>query len=245
MKKVSVLILTFNRLKITEAIVPQIIDRIGSIDAEVLIWDNASEDGTYDWLESYGIADCRVTKVFGSDKNYGVEATNFLAKEATGEYILKIDDDILPPNRFAEFLVRVYEAVNEPKLAYLAWDMPWRENSFALRSGRKLYSEPNGKTVAPRGMAGEVLISYDSHPWLVNGACRLSPRKLFLDLGGHPEGVVYGVDYLITKRAKKQGYWIGFYSAPELIAHKGTVDSAEYRKMKDQLLELHGAPKHV
>jgi GT2 family glycosyltransferase len=244
-KKVSILILTFNRVKLTEEFVPQIINRIGSIDAEVLIWDNGSEDGTYDWLENYGIADCRVTKVFGSDRNYGVEAINFLAEQATGEYILKIDDDILPPNRFAEFLVRIYEIVNEPKLAYLAWDMPWRETSFALRSGRKLYNEPNGKTVFPKGMAGEVLISYDTHPWLVNGACRLSPRQLFLDLGGHPKDVIYGVDYIVTKRAKKHGYWIGFYSGPELISHRGTVESREYRKMKDELLEQHGAPKHV
>lgn len=245
MKKVSILILTFNRKALTEIYVPQIIDRIGSIDSEVLIWDNGSEDGTYDWLENYGVADCRVTNVFGSEKNYGVEAINFLAEQATGEYIIKIDDDILPPDNFAQRMVYAFEVTHEPKLAYLSWDMPWTENSFALRSGYKLYKEPYGKIVPIPKIGGEVLISYSNIPWLVNGACRLSPRKLFLDLGGHPKDIIYGVDYLVTKKAKANGYWIGFYSTFDFIMHKGANDSTHYRKMKDALLEKHGAPKHV
>lgn len=243
MKKVSVLILTFNRLKLTEKFVPVIIDRIGKIDHEVLIWDNGSDDGTYDWLENYGTADCRVTSVHASEKNFGMEAINFLAEKATGEYILKIDDDILPPLNFAQRIVRAFETVDEPKLAYLAWDMPWTNGSFARRSGMKLYNDPYGKRVET--VDGEVFISYNTSPWLVNGACRLSPRKLFLELGGHPEGILYGVDYLITKRAKAYGYWIGFYSPADLIQHMGGADSKAYRKLKDALLEKHGAPKHV
>lgn len=243
MKKVSILILTFNRIKLTEKFVPKIIDRIGDIEYEVLIWDNGSEDGTYDWLENFGLADCRVTGVYGSEQNFGVEAINFLAEKATGEFILKIDDDIFPPANFAQRMVSAFTEVNEPKLAYLAWDMPWTSASFARRSGMKLYTEPLGKRVHVKD--GEVLISFETSPWLVNGACRLSPRALFLELGGHPKDIPYGVDYLVTKKAKKHGYWIGFYSPADLIQHMGKSDSAAYRKMKDDLLEKHGAPKHV
>lgn len=244
MKKVSVLILTFNRLQTTEKYVPQIIDRIGNIDAEVLIWDNGSNDGTYDWLESYRVADCRVTKTFGSEENYGMEAINFLAEKAKGEYIIKIDDDVFPPKNFAKRLVNAYEEINEEKLIFLGWDMAWNGKTFATRSGLRLYKQPYGKTVNLSN-GDKVYISFDNHPWLVNGICRLSRTQKFLEIGGHPKGVKYGVDYLITKKVKSKGYWIGFLSAQDLVQHMGSQDSAAYRALKDTQLCQHGAPLHV
>ncbi len=244
MKKVSILILTYNRLQTTEKFVPTIIDRIGGIDAEVLIWDNGSTDGSYDWVESFAQANCRVTKAYNSETNYGVEATNFLAREATGEYIIKIDDDVFPPGRFAERLVAAYEVVKEDKLAYLGWDMPWAGKTFATRSGMRLYKKPYGKIVEV-DPTSKVYISFSNNSWMVNGVCRLSLRKKFLELGGHPKGVKYGVDSAVTRIAKKNGYWIGFYGAKDLVQHMPTIESTAYRALKDDQLKKIGAPLHV
>lgn len=245
MKKVSLLVLTFNRLKVTEKYIPVILDRLGNIDAEVLIWDNGSSDGTYDWLESFGTADCRVTKVFGSTKNFGMEAINFLAEKATGEYLIKIDDDVFPTENYAERLVATYETVNEKQLAFLGWDMSWAGKTFATRSGKRLYKLPYGKIVPVDHNVHNVYISFSNNSWLVNGVCRLCPRKIFLEIGGHPKGIKYGVDYLVTKAAKNRGYWIGFYSPKDLVQHMGGTDTPAYRKIKDDELQRNGAPRHV
>lgn len=241
---VSLLVLTYNRFTTSSVCIPEVLSKIGDIPYEILIWDNCSTDGTYDWLLDYFRADCRITKVFGSNKNYGVEAINFLAKEARGKYILKVDDDVSVPKNFAKHMVEVYEKINDPKLLYLGWDIPWRGGSFAKRSGMRLYSGNSGKVVSV-GKDERVLISYNPSSWMVNGICRLSPKKQFLEIGGHPAGVIYGADYLISLAAERNGYWIGFLDTTEFVYHMGNRDSLEYRSMKDKELRKHKVPRHV
>jgi glycosyltransferase involved in cell wall biosynthesis len=241
---VSILILTYNRLKMSKRYIPGILECLGDIETEVLIWDNCSTDGTYDWLEEYGRADCRITKVFGAHKNIGVEATNMLAKEARGKYIIKIDDDVGAPVNFAKRMVAAYEEANEKKLLFLGWDMGWGERTFAKRSGMKLYKGTRGKVVT-LNTDERILISYEPMHWMVNGVCRFSPRKPFLKIGGHPKGIIYGVDYLVSKRAHRHGYWIGFFETKDLVNHFGGAEDKEYRNMKNAELAKHGAPLHV
>jgi GT2 family glycosyltransferase len=241
---VSLLILTHNRIKISSEYVPAIGILTGKIKHEILVWDNASEDGTFDWLCDYKNLNSNVSFIHSSEVNYGVEAINFLARKARGKYLIKIDDDILPPPDFAKRIVEAYEEVNEQKLAFLSWDMPWRTSSFALRSGKKLYSGERGKTY-PLRSSETVYVSYHPDRWLVNGACRLCKKDVFLKVGGHPHGVKYGVDYMISKAAARHGYWIGYFHATDLIQHKGNVDSRKQRMFKDQELRRHGNPKHV
>jgi len=241
---VSILVLTFNRVDFSSAYIPRLVDRIGDIPHEVLIWDNASEDGSFDWAHTYGQAEPAVAHVIGNRKNIGMEAFNPLAKKARGKYILKVDDDIEVPPNFAQRMVDAFEIINEEKLMFLGWDMPWGEKTFATRSGMKLYKEPMGKIV-PINKSERALINYDPSHWMVNGVCRLSRRDTFLSIGGHPKGVVYGVDKHISAIAAKNGYWTGYYSSKDLVIHRGINDSKNYRAMKNKQLKKFGSPLHV
>ncbi|KKL10427.1 hypothetical protein LCGC14_2555940, partial [marine sediment metagenome] len=203
-----------------------------------------STDGTYDWLIEYKKADCRVTKIFGSNKNIGVEAINNLAEEAKGKYILKVDDDVFVPKNFAKRLICAYEEVNEEKLLFLGWDMAWQDSTFATRSGKKLYRGENGKTIVLSNK-DKVLITYHPSKWMINGACRLCKRETFLEIGGHPKGVIYGVDHLISREAEKHGYWVGYLNSKDFVEHVGNTDTTEYRKMKDAQLVKFKCPRHV
>ena len=244
---ISILILTYNRLKISREYIPAILSRAG--DAEILICDNGSTDGSADWAWEFGQANEQVSRVFLRDTNIGMEAVNTLAKEASGKYIIKIDDDILPPVNFANRLVDAYEKVNEEKLLFLGWDMPWVTipvsggSTFATRSGHLPYLNGGGKEFSlPEG---NIHLSYDPSKWMVNGACRLSEREKFLEIGGHPEGILYGVDYHVSLGAKNAGYWIGYFSPKDLLEHCDKPDSVEYRKFKDYELRRAKAPRHV
>jgi glycosyltransferase involved in cell wall biosynthesis len=190
------------------------------MSAEVLIWDNFSNDGTLDWLLEYRKIDNRISEVFCSNENYGVEAINFLANRAKGEYILKIDDDIVAPPGFAQRLVESYEKFNDPRLAYLGFDMRWDRGTFATRSGMKLYKPPMGISVRMKN-GDKLLVHYTPKKWMVNGACRLSKKSTFIELGGHPQGFMYGVDYAVSKAAAEAGYWIGYLSCKHNLDHIG------------------------
>lgn len=242
--EVSILIITHDRRDITEECVTRIIYNADKIPHEVLVWDNNSNDGTYDWLVNFQKIFKQITFIHSSSTNYGVEATNFLARKAKGKYLIKIDDDIIPPPDFARQLVQAYEEVKEPKLAFLSWDMPWRDTTFAYRSGKKLYKEPHGKTYYLSG-PNVVLVNYNPAKWLVNGACRLCPRDIFFKVGGHPRGIKYGVDAMVSKAAAQKGYYIGYLHAPQLLQHCGGVDTPAMRKFKNAELKRYGNPLHV
>jgi len=240
---VSILILTYNRFEISTKYIPELVSNLGDVECEVLIWDNFSNDGTFDWLQDYKKCDDRISNVFGSDKNIGMEAINYLAEAAKGDYIIKVDDDVEVPYNFPEKLITAYEVTNEPKLCMLSWDMPWRNNTFALRSGRGMYRKPRGSRAHVPG--GTVYYTYHPDTWMVNGVCRLSPRKMFLEMGGHPKGIIYGVDYQVSKRAARKGLYTGFFHSHELVIHVGFSDTPKYRAMKNKCLKSAGAPLHV
>lgn len=238
---VSILILTFNRLNLSSNYVPRIVEETNN--GEILIWDNFSTDGTLDWLMDYEKTKDNV-RVFAGNKNFGMEAINFLAKKARGKYILKVDDDVLVPPNFAERLVQAYQKANQEKILFLGWDMAWGETTFATRSGMKLYKEPRGKVLNINN--GErILINFNPSKWMINGVCRLSAKDKFIKIGGHPAGVIYGVDKIISNIAAEAGYWTGFFSSSELVIHDQASDLPDYRKFKDLELERIGSPRHV
>jgi glycosyltransferase involved in cell wall biosynthesis len=242
----SVLILTHNRIDLSSNYIPKIVDSVGDIPFEVLLCDNGSIDGSCDWVYSYGMADCRVHKVVCLDDNLGVEATNILAEYARGKYILKVDDDVDVPKQFGSRLVKIYEYLDDPKIAFLGWDMSWNGGTFATRSGLKLYKPPMGKIVEIKNK-GKVLISFNPNKWMINGVCRLSRKDTFLSLGGHPKGLKYGVDYAVSCAAAKQGYTIGYFSPSslgDLVVHYGR-DTREKRAWKDKELNRACGKKHV
>lgn len=240
---VSILILTCNRVDLSQECIPKILENIGKVDCEILIWDNCSNDGTYDWLEDYKYTDTRIKSVFSNDVNIGVEAINFLAEQATGEYIIKVDDDVCPPENFANRMIDAYKYANEPKILFLSWDMGWRGKTFATRSGMKLYNEPRGRII--NTPEGRVLISLHPDRWMVNGVLRLSKREDFLKHGRHPIGVIYGVDHVVSKQAAKAGFYVGFLNNDDLVVHLGGKDTVEMRKLKDSELNRTNSPRHV
>ena len=233
--KVSILILTFNRFNLSSRYIPGIINSIGDIKSEVLIWDNCSNDGTYDWLYNYAQVESKITKLFSNDQNIGMEAVNFLAQEAAGQYIIKVDDDLIVPSGFAQRLVEAYETLSEPKLAYLAYDIKWGGSTYATRGGMGLYQNAEGKIVNLK--SGErVLVTYHPDRFTLCSMCRLSLRQTFMNLGGHPKGILYGVDRPVSQLVANAGMWNGFLSSRDVVQHMGYVDTPQYRQFKDQAL---------
>lgn len=236
MPLVSLLIATCNRLHFSKKYIPQIISRIGNISTDVLIWDNASNDGTLDWLWEYKKINPIIRKVLYSDENIGMEAYNYLANKTESKYIIKVDDDIEVPTDFVKRMVHAYETVKDNKLAYLGWDMFWTAgSSFATRSGLGLYIGNKG-TIVQVSPKDRVLIHNYPAKFMVNGVCRLSLRNTFLELGGHPKGIRYGVDSYVSKRAETAGYKIGYLNSVDLIRHHGNDTDPTYKQFKKEEL---------
>ena len=233
---VSILTLTYNRKSLSQRYIPETISKIGTIPHEVLVWDNGSTDGTVTWLERYN-EKAKSIRLFKGTKNLGMEAFNNLAKEAQGKYLIKVDDDVVVPPDFAQRLVEAYETVNEDKLLFFGWDIKWGATTFATRYKTPMYDAPVGKTVKLR-RGYQALLHYNPKDLICVGMCRLCQKDKFLAIGGHPEGVIYGVDCPMSMRAARHGYWVGYLTGKDLIDHKGVKENPTYRKFKDDQLRI-------
>ena len=100
--KLSVVIVNYNVKYFLEQCLSSVERAISGIDAEVFVVDNASGDGSVEYLRQ------RFTNVkfIASDKNLGFACANNVAiKESKGEYVLLLNPDtIVAENTFADFI---------------------------------------------------------------------------------------------------------------------------------------------
>lgn len=108
MPKVSIIMLTYNRIKYVTNMIEDILGQT-FIDFEFIIVDNGSSDGTDFVIENYEKKDNRIkiiklseSKTIGSARNRGVEASS-------GRYIAFVDDDDRVKPGFIQFLLDLIE----------------------------------------------------------------------------------------------------------------------------------------
>ncbi len=98
---VSVIIVTYNTLKMTSECIDSIIEKTQGIDYEIILVDNKSEDGSKRYFEN----DKRLTTYIYNNVNYGFGiANNIGMKVAKGKYFFLLNSDtLLINNAIKEF----------------------------------------------------------------------------------------------------------------------------------------------
>jgi GT2 family glycosyltransferase len=91
--RVSVVILTYNNLNLTKACLQSVIERSQYANLEIIVVDNASTDGTIDYLREFQRHHSSV-KIIANRYNVGFAAGNNLGlAAATGEYLVLLNND--------------------------------------------------------------------------------------------------------------------------------------------------------
>jgi len=105
--KASILYITHNRLGFTRMTLPHLLESGGYGDYTVSVVDNASSDGTREWLMS--LTHPRLKGVMLNDENLSLrEVTNrFWAENADAEFVGKVDNDTIMPVGFIGQAVKV------------------------------------------------------------------------------------------------------------------------------------------
>jgi glycosyltransferase involved in cell wall biosynthesis len=98
--KYSVCIINWNWLEILKLSIEKLREESKTVDLEIIVLDNGSEDGTCDWLKQQTdiISICNETNV-GS-----AIGRNQLIRQSKGDYVLMLDSDILYINGSLEYL---------------------------------------------------------------------------------------------------------------------------------------------
>lgn len=171
---IAVVVLTHNRLHLVSKCVENVLLRTSEATREIVIWDNASTDGTAEYLAS--LDDPRI-RVMRSEENVGQNGYARAFRTTTSPYLIELDDDVTDaPARWDATMLDAY--LRLPQIGFLAADLEDDPNDEASRFRHQVrpheYAlvEENGVRLLT-GPAG--------------GGCAMTDRELHERVGGFKE----------------------------------------------------------
>jgi len=106
--RIGILYITNNRLELTKISLPKMLST-PSKNLDIYIWDNASNDGTVDYLKT--IKDEKIKNIFFSDVNVGLnKPVQMLWNDIDADIVGKIDNDIYVSSGWLDLLVDVLQS---------------------------------------------------------------------------------------------------------------------------------------
>jgi GT2 family glycosyltransferase len=225
--QVSIIIVNYNVRHFLEQCLLSVHRALAGIDAEVLVVDNASTDGSLDYLQPLfpRVQFIRLQENLGFAK-----ANNHAARLAKGEYLLFLNPDTLVAED------AVYQMLDfmqqHPQAGALGLRMLDGSGEFLPESKRAFpalmpafFKLTGFARLFPRSAVFNAyalghLHETENHPVdVLAGACMLVRRNLLLQLGGFDEQFfMYGEDIDLSYRIRQAGYE-NWYCADNSIIH--------------------------
>jgi GT2 family glycosyltransferase len=169
---IAIVVLTHNRVHLLRECVENVLRETSAATREIVIWNNASVDGTREYLDA--LRDPRLMVVH-SERNVGQNGYARAFRMTTAEYLIELDDDVVDaPARWDARLLDAYRRL--PTIGFLAADLEDDPHDLATHYRYRIYDyelrELNGVPllIGPTG-----------------GACSITSRELYLRVGGFRE----------------------------------------------------------
>jgi N-acetylglucosaminyl-diphospho-decaprenol L-rhamnosyltransferase len=226
--KISVVIVTYNSKPFIDRCLRPLIPHIG-YNLEVVVWDNASPDGTFEYLKQYS-----EIRLFGGTSNLGFAAGNNAAFEyCNGDYLLLLNpdaflDSVEPIWALARHLDTIVEvAAVGPRLvnadgSHQVGDCGW-EHNLQHSVGHFLFLHhifPRVKSLflTNASLLNNGLVDVD---WIC-GACMLV-RKSAIDRIGPMDSsfFMYSEDAEWGMRMRRNGYRILYEPSVKVLHMQG------------------------
>ena len=245
-KLLSIIILTYNSEKDIKDCLDSLIKNFNKEEAEIIIWDNASQDRTRQILEEY--KGYEFIKIIFNDKNIGfAEGNNQASKYATGKYILLLNADTISDFKVYEELINYLEENNDvgvigPKcideLGVIQESYGDEPNLLKEIRGKILMSLYLEKIPFMRKWK-ESLLNRNKPievGW-IGGACALIRKELWDKIGGLNRAYFFSNGDMIDfcHKVKKFDYKCIYYPQVSII-HKGS--RAVTRDLKTRIMGL-------
>jgi GT2 family glycosyltransferase len=171
---ISVVVLTYNRVHLLRQCVENVLTHTSEATHEIIVWNNASTDGTREYLDS--VSEPRL-RVVHHPENIGQNAYAKAFTMATQPYLIELDDDVIDaPARWDETMLDGFRKL--PNVGFLAANLeddPHDEAAHVMHHVRPhLYTSvtENGIRLL-KGPTG--------------GGCAITSRELYDKVGGFRE----------------------------------------------------------
>jgi GT2 family glycosyltransferase len=192
---IAIVVLTHNRLHLLPKCVENVLLRTSAATREIVIWDNASTDGTAEYLDS--LDDPRI-RVVHSAQNIGQNGYAQAFRLTTSPYMIELDDDIV--NAPADWDLTLLEAFERlPRIGFLAADL--EDDPYDTASRYRHHIRPHEYVLVEEN--GVRLLTGPA-----GGGCAMTSRELNERVGGFREN-------------KKQIFWLEDHAYIDDIARLG------------------------
>lgn len=193
---IAVVVLTHERLHLVRKCYENVLARTSPAVTEIVIWDNASADGTVEFLDTIDDERLRVVR---SKKNIGQNAYAEAVKLTTSPYIVEIDDDVTDaPEGWDAMLLDAFRRL--PGIGFLAADLEDDPNDIA--SYTRHHVRPHEYVSVARN--GVNLLEGPA-----GGGCAMTSRRVYDEVGGFPQQrgkSFYLEDAAYIGRVRRAGY---------------------------------------
>ena len=232
--KVSIIISVFGQLQYTKRCLAQLEETLaGKLDYEVLIIDDASKDGTVDFLKDLGEG----YRIFFNEENQGFAKNNNLgAHEARGEYLCFLNNDVFVQGDWLRPMLRVFE--QKEKVGMVG-------NIQKLAGSRR--SDHMGVVFSPQGKPchyGKDLCHRPYKEKVVNwnavtAACCVVKQQDFLEVDGFDEVFVNGYEDIdLCLRLKDRGS-THYVDQRSVVEHVGSASQnrSKHNRENEKIFE--------
>lgn len=213
----SIVIPNYNGKHLLQKNLPKVLAECGRTRAtcnEIIIVDDASSDGSADWIEGY----CQGAEslparviVLENSRNLGFSSTvNKGVLRSTGDIVVLLNTDTRPEKGYLSAAFSRFQ--NETLFGVGFMDKSIEGNQVVYR-GRGIGWWEKGMYVHMRGAVDQPDTS-----WISGGSCAIR-RSLFLELKGFDEiyNPFYWEDIDLSYRAQKAGYTLWFESGSVVV----------------------------
>ena len=204
---VSVVMVSYNRKEdVREGLMRLLNQKYPAL--EILVVENGSADGTAEMVHR----EFRTVRLINLKENTGVSAYNVGFKNASGKYILIIDDDSYPEDGAIEKMVEKFE--HDPHLGVAAFDVRDYYNY------RETMGNVKDKTEVEETPSESYIMSF-------NGAGAGVRKEIIDAVGGYPdEFFLYFNETDLALRVWNLGFTVEYF--PDLVSyHKNSPSNRE------------------
>jgi GT2 family glycosyltransferase len=195
---IAVVVLTYNRAHLLERCVEDVLRRASEQTQEIVIWDNASDDGTREYLE--GLDEPRI-RVVRHPENIGTNAYTPAVALTTSPYIVEVDDDVIEaPQGWDAILLDAFLKI--PQIGYLVADLKEDLNDSAYRYLK--YAKEERKVFTRKEVNGVTILEGPT-----GGGCSMTSREIYDRVGGfrqHRKLVFWHEAASYVRDVRKHGY---------------------------------------
>ena len=227
---VSAIIVNYNSLEFLKPCLAALRQALAGLDSEVLVVDNASTDGSRDWLASA----TEVDRAILGDENVGFGGANNRAiRESHGRFILLLNPDTRPTGDCVRALAAFLDAPQHGKVGAAGPTVTSVDGSFYRQSARNFPDPRSGAArvfplLARLIPASKPYFAFEQPPDhavkvdCLSGSAMMIRRGCLDEIGLFDEAFfLYAEDVDLCKRMSDAGWDVRYVPTDPVVHHSG------------------------